>query len=157
MKKEKRRTRASAAETNKISSTWVTPEEYASLSERYMAAESRALDAEIALKELARVKLQSVEESVAKLARMTMLCVGGVRLWQLIDETRELWESIQQFSPEFLRQCPWVDGYTVALDVFLNNLLAVLEFEKPAYMPPDFPRHRDLAGPHYVRCPRIFK
>jgi hypothetical protein len=126
------------------------------LHEALATAQDRALDAEIALRELAGVKLRSVEESVAKLARLTMLCAGGDRIWRRIDEIRELWECIQRLSPEFLRQCPWVDGYMVALDVFLNNLLAVLELEKPAYIPPDFPRHRDLAGPHYVRCPRPF-
>jgi hypothetical protein len=120
------------------------------MSEKYLAAESRALSLEIALEELKRVKLLSQEESVAKLARLTSLCAGGERIWKHIDYVRELWECIEH-SPEFLERFRWLDGYIVALDVFLNHLLSILELEKPASLPPNFPRPRNLAGPHYFR------
>jgi hypothetical protein len=118
--------------------------------------EARAMSAELALEELMNVKLRSTGESVAKLARLTWLCAGSDRIWQHIDGIRELWECIEQSSPEVRERFRWVDGYSVAIDIFLNNLLTILELEKPSYIPPDFPRPRNINGLHYVRSSRTY-
>jgi|GEM_PF-5362414 len=65
---------------------------------------------------------------------------GTRGIWKRIDETRELFECIQQFGPEFLQKCPWIEGWLSYQYSFLNSLRILLEL--PAYMEgfDNFPR-----------------
>lgn len=62
---------------------------------------------------------------------------GGV--FKRIDENRELAEMLAREAPELIEQYPWVKGWLLSQDAFLNKLANSLDVKKP-YPHHEFPR-----------------
>lgn len=67
-----------------------------------------------------------------------LLCTeteGKRGIWKRIDENRELLEFMQQNASKLMARCPFIEGWIGNQDIFLVNLLQILEL--PGY-PPGF-------------------
>ena len=48
-------------------------------------------------------------------------------IWKVIDEQRQLFECLQEYAPEVLQRCPWIEGWLARTDMFLVNLIRLLD------------------------------
>ena len=65
-----------------------------------------------------------------ELLEIRKFCVDSNELrgiWKVIDEQRELLECLQTHSPETLQCCPWIEDWLARTDMFLVNLVRLLD------------------------------
>ena len=65
-----------------------------------------------------------------ELLEIRKFCVDSNELrgiWKVIDEQRELLEYLQTHSSETLQRCPWIEGWLARTDMFLVNLIRLLD------------------------------
>ena len=87
--------------------------------------------------------LVNATKAEQQLSDIMFLCTetDGTRgIWKRIDETREMFECIQQLGPEFLQRCPWVEGWLSYQYSFLNSLRILLDIPNHMEGFDNFPR-----------------
>lgn len=65
---------------------------------------------------------------------------GGRGIWKRIDENRELLELIQKEAPKLLEQFPFIEVWLGNQDIFLMNLLQLMELP----LKPEWTGHREF-------------
>lgn len=80
-----------------------------------------------------------------RIEKVRQFCIDsneGRGIWKVIDENRELLECLQEYAPELLVRCNWIDGWVARTDIFLNNLKKLL----------NLPDYLEWAGKNFPRA-----
>ena len=78
-----------------------------------------------------------------ELALLKEFCVSsneGRGIWKTIDENREVLEFIRTHAPNVLKRCPWIESWTMDMDIFLNGLKNALGLPDSSNAEPELPR-----------------
>ena len=85
-----------------------------------------------------------MDNQAVLLARVRALCTktdGERGIWKRVDENRELLEFLQEHAPALLERFPFIEIWIGNQDIFLMNLLRLLELpETPLRFGTRFPR-----------------
>lgn len=85
-----------------------------------------------------------MDNQAVLLARVRTLCTetdGKRGIWKRVDENRELLEFLQEHAPALLERFPFIEIWIGNQDIFLMNLLRLLELpETPLRFGTRFPR-----------------
>ncbi len=65
---------------------------------------------------------------------------AGRGVLKRIDENRELLQCLQKNAPEFLKCCPWVDGWLAGNDIFFINFALIMGVAGDEWKKQNFPR-----------------